>query len=51
MTSSKKKSGHPDGLKKISYDDDLNAKQKANYNFQEVAAFLADYGFNCIRLS
>ena len=29
----------------------LNAKQKENFNFFKVAARLADYGFNCIRLS
>ena len=29
----------------------LNAKQKEIYNFQNVAAVLADYGFNCIKLS
>lgn len=29
----------------------LNAKQKENYNFQKVAALMADYGFNCMRLS
>ena len=29
----------------------LNARQKENFNFQKVAATLADYGFNCIRLS
>lgn len=31
--------------------DDLNAKQKEIYNFQKVAAVLADYGFNCIKLT
>jgi hypothetical protein len=30
---------------------DLNAKQKEIYNFQKVAAKLADYGFNCMKLS
>ena len=30
--------------------DELNAKQKETYNFQKVAALLADYGFNCIKL-
>lgn len=30
---------------------DLNSRQKENYNFQKVAARLADYGFNSIRLS
>ena len=29
---------------------ELNAKQKETYNFQKVAALLADYGFNCIKL-
>ena len=29
---------------------DLNGKQKEIYNFQKVAAKLADYGFNCIKL-
>lgn len=29
----------------------LNSRQKENYNFQKVAAHLADYGFNCMRLS
>ena len=31
--------------------NDLNARQKENFNFQKVASTLADYGFNCIRLS
>jgi hypothetical protein len=31
--------------------DDLNSRQKENYNFQKVAARLADYGFNCLRLT
>ena len=31
--------------------EDLNARQKENFNFQKVASTLADYGFNCIRLS
>lgn len=30
---------------------DLNARQKENYNYQKVAAFLADYGFVSMRLS
>ena len=38
-------------FEKIDYDDDLNARQQENYNFFKVAARLADYGFNCIRLS
>jgi hypothetical protein len=29
----------------------LNPRQKENYNFQKVAARLADYGFNSIRLT
>ena len=36
-------------LKPIRYDN-LNAKQKEIYNFQKIAAVLADYGFNCIKL-
>lgn len=35
---------------KISYKD-LNSKQKEIYNFQKIAATLADYGFNCIKLA
>lgn len=37
-------------FKRIRYKD-LNARQKENFNFQKVASTLADYGFNCIRLS
>ena len=29
----------------------LNARQKENFNFQKIAAILADYGFNCIKLA
>ncbi len=29
----------------------LNSRQKENFNFQKIAARLADYGFNCLRLS
>lgn len=29
----------------------LNSRQQENYNFQKVAARMADYGFNCLRLS
>lgn len=29
----------------------LNSKQKENYNFHKVAATLADYGFNSMRLN
>lgn len=25
----------------------LNSRQQENYNFQKVAARMADYGFNC----
>lgn len=35
---------------KITYDG-LNARQQENYNFQKIAARLADYGFNSIKLS
>ena len=31
--------------------DDLKAKQKELFNFQKLAARLADYGFNCIKLA
>ena len=31
--------------------EDLNSRQKENYNFQKVAARLADYGYNSIRLT
>ena len=37
-------------LTPISYKD-LNHRQKENYNFQKLASKLAEYGFNCIRLS
>lgn len=30
---------------------DLKARQRENFNFQKIAGRLADYGFNCIRLS
>ena len=36
-------------LQRIVYAE-LNSKQKEAYNFQKVAALLADYGFNCIKL-
>ena len=36
-------------LQRIVYAE-LNSKQKEVYNFQKVAALLADYGFNCIKL-
>lgn len=34
---------------KVEYDS-LDPKQKEIYNFQKVAAVLADYGFNCVKL-
>ena len=37
-------------FQKVSYKE-LNSKQKEIYNFQKIAAVLADYGFNCIKLS
>lgn len=37
-------------IQRIPYDS-LNPRQRENYNFQKVAAVLADYGFNCIKLS
>lgn len=37
-------------LKPILYSS-LNTRQKENYNAAKLAAILADYGFNCIRLS
>lgn len=37
-------------LQRIRYQD-LNGKQQEIYNFQKIAAVLADYGFNCIKLS
>lgn len=37
-------------FQKINYPD-LNTKQKELYNFHKVAAVLADYGFNCIKLT
>lgn len=30
---------------------DLNSRQKENYNFHKIAARLADYGFNSLRLT
>ena len=35
---------------KVKYSE-LSAKQKEIYNFQKIAALLADYGFNCIKLA
>lgn len=37
-------------LNKILYED-LNARQKENYNFQKIAADLAEYGFSCMWLN
>jgi hypothetical protein len=37
-------------FERINYDE-LNSRQKENYNFQKVAGELADYGFNCLRLN
>lgn len=37
-------------LTKIRYAS-LNGRQQENYNFQKVAGYLADYGFNCLKLS
>ena len=31
--------------------EELNSRQKENYNFQKLASKLADYGYNCLRLS
>lgn len=40
----------PVTFKKVVYGE-LNSKQQENYNFQKVSAHLADYGYNCLRLS
>lgn len=37
-------------LNKVNYNE-LNAKQKENYNFHKVAAALAEYGYNSMRLN
>jgi frataxin-like iron-binding protein CyaY len=37
-------------FKKVPYDS-LNARQKELFNFQKIAATLADCGFNCIKLA
>ena len=37
-------------LTKVSYKD-LNSKQKENYNYHKVAAALAEYGYDSMRLS
>ena len=36
-------------LQRVSYSE-LTTKQREIYNYQKVAAVLADYGFNCIKL-
>jgi hypothetical protein len=40
----------PYRFQRVEYQD-LNSRQQENYNFQKVASHLADFGFNCIRLS
>ena len=35
---------------RVTYSE-LNSRQQENYNFQKVAGELADYGFNCLRLT
>jgi len=37
-------------IQRIRYSD-LNSRQREIYNFQKIAAILADYWFNCIKLS
>ncbi len=37
-------------FQKVPYER-LNARQKELFNFQKIAATLADYGFNCIKLA
>ena len=37
-------------LKKVNYNQ-LNARQKENYNYHKVASALADYGYDCMRLN
>jgi hypothetical protein len=37
-------------LSKVEYGS-LNSRQQENFNFQKVAGYLADYGFNCMKLS
>ena len=38
------------GWERVNYTS-LNARQQEAYNFQKVSAVLADYGFNCIKLT
>ena len=37
-------------LRHIDYSE-LSARQKEVFNFQKVASLLAEYGFNCIKLT
>ena len=37
-------------FERVSYDT-LTARQQENFNFHKVAAHLADFGFNCMRLT
>ena len=37
-------------LRKVSYSE-LNSRQQEVFNFQKVASHLAEYGFNCIKLT
>jgi hypothetical protein len=37
-------------FERVTYSD-LNSRQKENYNFHKIAARLADYGFNSLRLT
>ena len=37
-------------LRKIDYKS-LNSRQKEIFNFQKISGLLADYGFNCIKLT
>lgn len=37
-------------LEHVRYED-LTSRQQENYNFQKLASRLADYGYNCLRLS
>ena len=37
-------------LVKINYDN-LNSREKENYNYHKIASALADYGFDCMRLN
>ena len=37
-------------FEKVNYEK-LNGRQKEIFNFQKIAATLADYGFNCIKLA